>query len=83
MRTVLPNDLHSKSVFDLSEEQLRERLKPEAEAVKRKKFAKGGYFTYFDPAFCPTSSHMVHEYKDRKELIWMDDNYKEHFIKIL
>jgi hypothetical protein len=83
MSTVTATDLDSMSIFDLSNEQLRERLRPEAEAVIREKFAKGGYITYYDPSFCPTSSHMVHEYSDRKELIWMDDNYQEHFVKIL
>ena len=83
MSTITATDLDSMSIFDLSEEQLRERLRPEAEAVIRKKFAKGGYFTYFDPAVCPTTSHFLHEYSDRKELIWMDDNYQEHFVKTL
>ena len=83
MSTVTATDLDSMSIFDLSEEQLRERLRPAYEAMKQKAFAKGNYITYHDPSVCPTSSHFVHEYSDRKELIWMDDNYQEHFVKIL
>jgi len=83
MSTVTATDLHSTSILNLSDEQLRERLRPAYEAMKRKAFAKGSYITYSDPSVCPTTSHMVHEYSDRKELIWMDDNYQEHFVKIL
>jgi hypothetical protein len=54
-----------------------------SEAVKLKKFANGGYFTYYDLLICPTSAHMVHEYADRKELMWIDESGKEHFVKTL
>ena len=77
------NDLRSTPIFELSDEQLRERLRPAYDAVKQNAFAKGSYITYFDPSVCPTSDHAIHEYRDRKELIWMDDNYQEHFVKNL
>jgi len=83
MSTVTATDLDSMSIFDLSDEQLRERLRPAYDAMKLQAFAKGSYITYSDPSVCPTTSHMVHEYSDRKELIWMDDSYQEHFVKIL
>lgn len=83
MSTVTANDLNSMSIFELSDEQLRERLHPAYEAMKMDAFSKGSYITYSDPSLCPTTSHMVHEYSDRKELIWMDDNYQEHFVKLL
>lgn len=83
MSTVTTNDLDSMSIFELSDDQLRERLRPAYEAMRQSAFAKGSYITYFDPLLCPTASHMVHEYRDRKELIWMDDNYQEHFVKLL
>jgi hypothetical protein len=70
-------------IFDLTDEQLRERLRPTAEAVRRETFAKGGYLTYYDPSLCPTKKHFVHEYSDRKELVLIDQNYQEHFVKIL
>ena len=76
-------DIHTVSICELTQEELRERLRPVAEAEKKEKFAKGGYFTYYDPLVCPTSSHFVHEYGDRSELTWMDDSYKSHFVKIL
>lgn len=70
-------------VFELSPEELSERLRPTAEAVRRETFAKGGYLTYYNASLCPTTSHAIHEYADRKELMWMDDDYQEHFVKIL
>ena len=76
-------DLHSVSIFNLSTEELRERLRPTFEAIKRKKFAKGGYLAYYDESVCPTDDYMVHEYRDRKELVRVDDNGKEHLIKTL
>lgn len=77
------NDLRSMSIFELSDEQLRERLRPAYDDMKEQAFARGSYITYYDPSVCPSSSHAVHEYRDRKELMWMDNNYQEHFVKIL
>jgi hypothetical protein len=76
-------DLHSVSIFELSAEELRERLRPTFEAIKREKFAKGGYLTYYDASVCPTNAYAVHEYGDRKELVKLDKNGKSQFIKIL
>ncbi|MDO3628158.1 hypothetical protein Q3A68_18265 [Mucilaginibacter sp. BT774] len=76
-------DLRSVPIFELSDEQLRERLRPAYEKIKQEAFAKNSYLTYFDPLVCPTNAHAVHEYRDRKELIWMDHTGKEHFVKTL
>jgi len=75
--------VHSVSIFDLSQEELRERLLPTSEKIKQEKFAKGGYFTYYDRSICPTTAHAIHEYRDRKELMRIDDYGKEHFVKTL
>jgi hypothetical protein len=76
-------DVRLKSVFELSDEELQERLRPTFEAVQEKKFAKGGYITYYDPVLCPTNAYAVHEYRDRKDLMWMDGLGKAHFVKTL
>lgn len=76
-------DLRLISVFNLSDEELTERLRPTYEAMKQKKFAKGGYVAYYDPLVCPTNTHLVHEYTDRKELVWVDNTGNEHFVKNL
>ncbi|MEO8948538.1 MAG: hypothetical protein ABI308_09025 [Mucilaginibacter sp.] len=76
-------DLRLKSIFELSDEELQERLRPAYEAMKQDAHSRGSYITYYDESVCPTTSHAVHEYSDRKELMWMDKNYQEHFIKIL
>ncbi|MGY4540047.1 hypothetical protein ACVW0P_004489 [Mucilaginibacter sp. UYNi724] len=83
MSSTTTSHLHSVSIFDLSQDELRERLRPTSEAVKLKKFAKGGYFSYYDRLICPTSAHTIHEYRDRKELMSIDENGKEHFVKTL
>jgi hypothetical protein len=76
-------DLRLISVFDLSDEELTERLRPAYEKIKQEAFAKNSYLTYYDPLNCPSTAHAVHEYHDRKELMWIDSDGKEHFVKTL
>ncbi len=76
-------DLSLISVFDLSDEELTERLRPAYEKIKQEAFAKNSYLTYYDPLNCPSTAHAVHEYRDRKELMWIDSDGKEHFVKTL
>jgi hypothetical protein len=76
-------DLRLISVFELSDEELTERLRPTYEKIKQEAFAKNSYLTYYDPLNCPTTAHTVHEYANRKELMWVDNGGKEHFVKIL
>ena len=83
MSDATTKDLRLISVFNLSDEELTERLRPTYEAMKQKKFAKGGYIAYYDPAICPTGAHIIHEYADRKQLMRVDSNGKEHFVKNL
>ena len=83
MSSTTTKDLRLVSIFELSDEELQERLRPTSEAMKKKKFAKGGYLTYYDRLICPTSAHAIHEYVDRKNLMWMDDAGTEHFVKTL
>lgn len=83
MSSISAINLRLKPIFELSDKELQERLRPTYEIVRSETFAKGGYLTYHDPSVCPTASHAVHEYSDRKELMWMDENYQEHFIKTL
>lgn len=83
MSSTTTNDLRSVSIFELSEDELRERLRPAYEKIKQEAFAKNSYLTYYDPLVCPTSAHAVHEYHDRKELMWMDQTGNEHFVKTL
>ncbi|HEY9002085.1 MAG TPA: hypothetical protein VIM89_12080 [Mucilaginibacter sp.] len=82
MRTTV-KDTRSKSVFELSADELADRLRPTADAVKRETFKRDGYLTYFDKVVCPDTSYMVHEYRDRKELVQIDDKGVSHLVKIL
>ncbi|MBS7565638.1 hypothetical protein KHS38_14600 [Mucilaginibacter sp. Bleaf8] len=83
MRTPATDNLRSKSIFELSDEELRERLRPTAEQVTQEIWAKNGYITYYDPAICPDTLHMIHEYRDRKELVRIDPSGTVHLVKIL
>ena len=82
MGSITTNDLHSVSLFDLTEEELRERLRPTSETLKQKAFAKNSYLTYYDPLVCPDTTYAVHEYRDRKELVKLE-NGKSRLIRIL
>jgi len=82
MRTTA-KDIRSKSVFELSAEELAERLRPTAEAVKHEKWEQNGYLTYFDETVCPDDTHMVHEYRDRRELVQIDKDGTAHLVKLL
>jgi hypothetical protein len=75
-------DLRSVPISELSDEELRERLRPAYEKIKQEAFAKNSYLTYYDPLVCPTSAYAVHEYRDRKELVKLE-NGKAHLVKIL
>ena len=83
MSTASTINLRLKSVFELSDEELQERLRPTFEAVKQQKFAKGGYITYHDPVLCRSDDHMIHECRDRKELVKLDDSGKALLVKIV
>jgi len=82
MRTPETKDLR-KSVFELSAEELTERIRPTAERVKKEAWDKGLYVTYFDKKLCPAEDMMIHEYRDRKELVRVLGVGKIELIKIL
>lgn len=72
-----------KSVFEMSAEELRERIAPVAEQLKKNAWAKNSYITYFDEKLCSSTEFMIHEYSDRKELVRIKSNGETEFIKIL
>lgn len=82
MSTSTTRDLRSIPIFELSDEELRERLRPTSEKIKQEAFAKNSYLTYYDPLVCPDTSYSIHEYRDRRELVKLE-NGKAHLVKIL
>jgi hypothetical protein len=72
-----------KSVFEMSAEELYERIRPTAEKVTREAWGNNSYVTYFDELLCPSTDYMVHEYRDRKELVLVKENGEIQFSKIL
>lgn len=81
MRTAVKSS--KKSVFEMSIEELQESVKPIDEQLKNAAWAKNSYITYFDETLCQSTDFMVHEYRDRKELIRVRPNGEAQFIKIL
>ena len=82
MSSSTTKDLRSISIFELSDEELRERLRPTSERIKQEAFAKNSYLTYYDKALCPDTTYAIHEYRDRKELVKLE-NGKAHLVKLL
>ncbi|MGZ3752677.1 MAG: hypothetical protein ACXVB0_03480 [Mucilaginibacter sp.] len=82
MRSTSTKDSRSIPAIDLTTEQLRERLRPIAEKAKENAWAKNSYAAYYDKALCPDPTYAIHEYRDRKELVKLE-NGKAHLIKIL
>lgn len=83
MRIPATDDLRLKPILDLSDEELHERLRPTAESITREIWSKNGYITYYDAAICPDTQHMIHEYRDRKELVGIDPSGAVCLVKTL
>ena len=82
MRSTTTKNLRSLPIIDLTEEELRERLRPIAEEVTKRTWAKNGYLTYYDETLCPDNSYSIHEYRDRKELVKLE-NGQSRLVKLL
>ena len=72
-----------KPVYEMSPEELKELLRPIADDVLQKKWDNNGYITYYDKDLCPSPDVLVHEYRDHRELVRIDDNGKATFFKNL
>jgi hypothetical protein len=58
-----------KSIFEMSSEELTNRLSPTAERLTKEAWDNNSYIVYFDEKLCPADDIMIHEYRDRKELV--------------
>jgi len=75
-------ETREKLVFELSAEELTERLRPTAEKLMKEAWAKGSYITYYSEELCPDTDHMIHEYADRKELVKIMEDGSQ-FIRLI
>ncbi len=82
MRSTTTKDSRSFPAIGLTTEELRERLRPITEKIIEDTWAKNSYLTYYDETVCPDTSYAIHAYRDRKELVKLE-NGKAHLIKIL
>jgi hypothetical protein len=83
MRGTTTKDNRSLPAIGLTTEELRERLRPTAEKAKEDAWAKNSYLTYYDKTLCPDTTYAIHEYRDRKDLVKLDENGKAHFVKTI
>jgi hypothetical protein len=75
--------INTKSIFEMSAEELRERLKPMAETIKKRAWDRHSYISYYDEAVCPGTDFVIREYRDRKELVQLSDSGAEKLIRAL
>ena len=71
------------SVFEMSEAELQETLKPMADEIRERAWANGGYISYYDESVCPEPNWVVREYRDRKELVELDALGGAHVVGML
>nr|WP_294790080.1 hypothetical protein [uncultured Mucilaginibacter sp.] len=53
----------------MSSEEFTDRLSPTAERLTKEAWDNNSYIVYFDEKLCPADDIMIHEYRDRKELV--------------
>jgi hypothetical protein len=82
MRGTTTKDSRSLPAIGLTTEELRARLRPITEKIIEDTWAKNSYLTYYDETLCPDTSYAIHAYRDRKELVKLE-NGKAHLVKIL
>jgi hypothetical protein len=70
------------SIFEMTQEEILEHIRPTAEAAIKAAFDKNSYITYIEEELCPEGT-MIREYKDRKELVGFDDMGKAQLIRLL
>ncbi len=58
-----------KSIFEMSSEELTNRLSSTAERLTKEAWDNNSYIVYFDEKLCPSDDIMIHEYRDHKELV--------------
>jgi len=83
MPTVLEKPLSEKNIFEMSNKELRERIRPTAIKVIQAAWAKDSYISYYDEDLCLGDDIMIHEYKDRIELVRIDDAGNAELIRLL
>ena len=83
MRTSNKDKMHIRYIFGLSDDELRERLRPPADRITQEIWMNNGYIIYFDAALCPDTHHMIHEYRGTKELVFVKPNGTVRLVKLL
>lgn len=83
MKSTLEKPLQRKTISEMTPEELREAIRPTAEQLIQDTWDKGTYFSYYDEALCPDEETVIHEYKDRKELMRFDEQGNTTLIRIL
>jgi|GEM_PF-1107575 len=72
-----------KTVFDMTQQEFKELIRPVAEQVLQETWEKDAFITYYDEKICPDTDTLVQEYKDHSELVRIDGQGKAMIIKQL
>lgn len=75
--------METKSIFEMTGSELQLAVRPAAEAMRKRAWDKGGYISYYDAGVCPGIDYIVREYRDRKELIRLNEDGGAELIRIL
>lgn len=71
----------SRSIFDLSPEEMNERFQKRLSELRRELFAKGLPITYQDER-CPTDAYFIQEFEGGTTFLAFFDLYKREFFTI-
>ena len=82
MRSTKTDDSLYLTTFGMTMAELREHLRPVGEKARENAWSKNSYITYYDETLCPDTNYAIHEYRDRKELVKLE-NGKSYLVKIL
>ena len=69
----------SKSIFDMTPEEIENRMNRRLDELKKEIFAKGLPLTYQDER-CPSEDHFIREYEDGRLHLAVLDRVKQVFV---
>jgi len=75
--------METKSIFEMTDSELQQTLGSAAETIRKRAWDKVGCISYYDADICPGIDYIVREYRDRKELIRLNEAGGSELIRTL
>ena len=75
--------METKSIFEMTDSELQEAIKPATDIIRERAWNKGGYISYYDTLVCPDANCVIREYRDHKELVRLNEAGEAELIKVL